>query len=231
MSRTPLAAALILTSALLTHTARAALIPVENPGFEDRPVEPGEQGGYYVSGPNGEVSGNLKGWLHPQWANVRVELKESGENHVTGGEGRQFLLLYPWVKTKEGQVDGSQVWQVLPETTVQAGTYTLTVSAGYAGKLWHVKADARFSLETSNGDSVSPVFTELAGCTVNLEERWRNNEQPKDTLEDFFLKVEIPAGSPRIGEQLVIRLSSNSNDDTDDNIAFDNVRLDFQPLR
>jgi hypothetical protein len=220
---------LLVALALPAPGAMAEPVPVENPGFEERPIESDEQGGYYVSGPNGEVPGNLKGWLHPQWANVRVQNLDGGESSVAGGEGRQFLLLYPWVETKGEQVDGSQVWQILSET-VQPGTYKLTVSIGYAAKLWQVKADARFSLETSNGDPKNPVFTKLASCTVNLEERWRNHEQPKDVLEDFFLEVDIPAGSLRIGEQLVIRLASNPNGNTDDNVAYDNVRLDFKPL-
>lgn len=235
--------ALLLLSACALPAPRALAEPVEvaNPGFEERPVEPSEEGGgYYITGPNGEVPGNLIGWNYPRWAHVRVALNtkqgEDGETVVEGAEGRQHLLLFPWVESQPAtehapaQVDGSQIWQVLPES-VQPGTYELTVAAGYAGSLWHCKADARLALETTDGDPANPTFTKLGEVVVNLEERWRNKEQPKDMLEDFFLAVEVPANSPRIGEQLVIRLSSNRNGDTDDNVAFDHVRLEFKTAR
>ena len=223
----------VLALSLGGFQAHAETIEIANPSFEQRPVEPtDEQGGYYVGEAGAGLPNNLEGWSFPQWANIRVARNADGggESLVTGGEGQQFLLLYPWVETAEGQVDGSQIWQVLSES-VQPGVYKLTVSTGYAGSLWHVKADARFSLEAFNGESQNPVYTKLGECVVDLPQRWQMKEQPKDLLEDFFLTVEVPPDSPLIGQRLAVRLSANRNGDTDDNVAFDHVRLEFEPSR
>ena len=188
---------------LWLQAAAAAPLLVKNPGFESpiAPVSPG-----YTS-INGQVS-----WAYPAFPNIYV-IRNSSAGITNGASGIQSLLLEPYASS------GDFVRQTLTNK-LQAGTYKLTVAAGYNTVInFDQLANAVFSLQSYNGIS----YSELASYTVTAGIM----ASKVGVLSEYTLTLTIATNNPHLGENLVIKLASNTGGGTYQAVSYDNVRLDW----
>jgi hypothetical protein len=104
-------------------------------------------------------------------------------------------------------------------STIEAGTYTLTVALGQRPD--QADAGAIFSLYTASGSSLDTqlVTSGIVGATAD----------GAGTFSDYQIQLIVPTGSGLIGDTLAVSLGgANLKDNTGiGNDDFDNVRLGF----
>lgn len=191
--------------AALALSARGESLTISNPSFEasspyfPSPLTPGSFTQY--PGPGDTI---------PGWNNYPDSGEQYYKTPANSSGGYEYTQVADGVQGAFS--DSSLIWQTLPDFTLEAGTYTLTVASGWRGGRNY--AGGVIELESAN-DSF------LLGSEQTI--------QPliQGTFTDTTLTVTIAPGSSEIGNLLTIGMyGQGQNGGT---IDFDNVRLDFEP--
>jgi hypothetical protein len=188
-------------------TAHAAPITVQNHSFES-PGTTGYIGVGQFAGGNSLVN---HGW-NISGANTYLINKNSSitASNVTGN---QFLLFEPFA-------DGDVMVYQNTGATFAAGTYTLTVDIGMATGFadYGENATAEFQLLSFNGSYNYNVGAAATSVSV---------KNHNGSLATYNYTLALDGTESFIGDTIAIVLKGNQNGSTNQNVSYDNVRLDF----
>jgi hypothetical protein len=191
-------------------TAHAAPITVQNHSFES-PGTTGYIGVGQFAGGNSLVN---HGW-NISGANTYLINKNSSitASNVTGN---QFLLFEPFA-------DGDVMVYQNTGATFAAGTYTLTVDIGMATGFadYGENATAEFQLLSFNGSYNYNVGAAATSVSV---------KNHNGSLATYTYTLTLNGSENFIGDEIAILLKGNQNGSTNQNVSYDNVRLDFVEL-
>jgi len=200
-----------LATALLgtVSTTHAASIAVMNSSFES-PVTSSYIGVGQFAGGNSLAN---HGW-NISGANTYLVSKNSGitASNVTGN---QFLLFEPFA-------DGDVMVYQNTGASFAAGTYTLTVDVGMATGFadWGQNATAEFQLVSY--DVVSSYNYNVGAAATSVSVKNHNG-----SLATYNYTLALDGTESFIGDTIAIVLKGNQNGSTNQNVSYDNVRLDF----
>lgn len=194
---------------VLAQAAMAATININVPNFS-------------FESPALAVDGYENIAFAPSWSsndNDIYVMREAGiaPGIANGVEGLNHAFLEPFA----GPAEGQNLYQVL-SNTLQVGTYTLTVAAGHSTFPGYnnYPTDATFGLSSYNG----AVYSALQFSTVI------GTDLPTGKLSDITMTLNVLAGNPHLGEQVVVNFGSPLVDNGyPNNLCYDNVRLDYVP--
>jgi hypothetical protein len=201
-----------LATALLgtVSTTHAVSIIVQNHSFES-PVTAGYIGvGQYAEG-NSLVN---HGW-NISGANTYL-INKNGSITASNVTGNQFLLFEPFA-------DGDVMVYQNTGASFAAGTYTLTVDVGMATGFadWGQNATAEFQLLSFNAAEYGYNYSVGAAATsVSVKNH-------NGSLATYNYTLALDGTESFIGDTIAIVLKGNQNGSTNQNVSYDNVRLDF----
>jgi hypothetical protein len=211
----PRLSSIALATALLgtVPTTHAASIAVINSSFES-PVTAGFIGVGQFAGGNSLAN---HGW-NISGANTYLINKNSSitASNVTGN---QFLLFEPFA-------DGDILVYQNTGASFAAGTYTLTVDVGMATGFadWGENATAEFQLLSYNAAEYGYNYNVGAAATSVLVKNHNGS------LATYSYTLALNGTESFIGDTIAILLEGNQNGSTNQNVSYDNVRLDFTPI-
>jgi hypothetical protein len=208
----PRLSSIALATALLgtVSTTHAASIAVMNSSFES-PVTSSYIGVGQFAGGNSLAN---HGW-NISGANTYLVSKNSGitASNVTGN---QALFFEPYN-------DGNVMVYQNTGASFAAGTYTLTVDVGMATGFadWGENATAEFQLLSFNAASYGYNYN--VGATATSVSVKNHN----GSLATYNYTLALNGTESFIGDTIAIVLKGNQNGSTNQNVSYDNVRLDF----
>jgi len=200
-----------LATALLgtVSTTHAVSIIVQNHSFES-PVTAGFIGVGQFAGGNSLVN---HGW-NISGANTYL-INKNGSITASNVTGNQFLLFEPFA-------DGDVMVYQNTGASFAAGTYTLTVDVGMATGFadWGQNATAEFQLVSYDGVSSYNYNVGAAATSVSVKNH-------NGSLATYNYTLALDGTESFIGDTIAIVLKGNQNGSTNQNVSYDNVRLDF----
>ena len=193
-------------------TTHAASILVANHSFES-PVTANYIGVGQFAGGNSLAN---HGW-NISGANTYL-VNKTGPSGITASNvtGNQFLLFEPFA-------DGDVVVYQNTGASFAAGTYTLTVDVGMATGFadWGENATAEFQLLSFNAAEYGYNYNVGAAATsVSVKNH-------VGSLATYTYTLALNGTESFIGDTIAIVLKGNQNGSTNQNVSYDNVRLDF----
>jgi hypothetical protein len=203
--------ALAIVGSLLAESASAALITVNNAGFDDESlVDNAATAGAPAGWATDDKSGN---WI-AAWNPLGTDFTgATGDGTPEGGNGANVAA----IDIGAAAGDGLLYWRSDPTTgsKLEAGTYTLTVALGIDAP--EAIKPAKYTLFFGSDNKWD--LASVSGLGTNL---------PRGSLEDHSCSVTIAGDNAHLGETLVVAIQAFYVEGGSANwVLVDKVRLDF----